>query len=213
LIKWDNVNESPNNQDFESHLSEENKKRKREVVSNERNQKKIRSELSIQPPMNENFIQETVPSPSNASNYVSGSLIYCPSSPPTFNQCESSNTNIGMNQPALSPSSLSDKESDDSEEDEYDYLYSKNENENESEEIHHLATVSVDYMGMKASFIHSETFRNLLDRALEYWEVSELTNPREWILTNEKDAIWPLDDFVYIYGPEVVYLKKKPSRF
>jgi hypothetical protein len=75
-----------------------------------------------------------------------------------------------------------------------------------------ITTITVDYEGMKGTFIQISTFRNLLNCALEYWEMNELTSPKEWTLTNDKGAIWPLDQNIQTFSPEVVYLKRKPWR-
>jgi len=73
-----------------------------------------------------------------------------------------------------------------------------------------INTITVDFEGMRGTFVQVATFRDLLDCALEYWEMNELTTPKNWVLTSEKGAIWPLNDNIDKYSPEVVYLKRKP---
>jgi len=102
-------------------------------------------------------------------------------------------------------------ESDDSSEDEPDYLALPGDSDNEPE-IPIVSTITVDYERMKGTFIQVNTFRDLLDCALEYWEMNELTTPKDWVLTNEKGAMWPLSEGIRTYSPEVVYLKRKPWR-
>lgn len=74
-----------------------------------------------------------------------------------------------------------------------------------------ITTITVDYEGMKGVFVQVTTFRDLLECALEYWDMSELTSPKNWMLTNEKGAMWPLNENIDKFCPEVVYLKRKPS--
>lgn len=74
-----------------------------------------------------------------------------------------------------------------------------------------ITTITVDYEGMKGVFVQVTTFRELLECALEYWDMSELTNPKNWMLTNEKGAVWPLNENIDKFCPEVVYLKRKPA--
>jgi len=73
-----------------------------------------------------------------------------------------------------------------------------------------INTITVDFEGMRGTFVQVSTFRDLLDCALEYWEMNELTSPKNWILTNEKGAIWPLNENIDKFSPEVVYMKRKP---
>jgi len=216
-IKWETFDDSndswfsqnTDSQELPIKSHEENRKRKETLDHEGKDPKRARLDSSqkLQSRLSD-FAQETYPSPANAANYSpTRNKMSSPPSPPLFNQSDSSIPK--MNESTHSPL-LSDEESDSG--DEYDYLYLKNESDNENEPIP-ITAVSVDYMGMKASFIHSDTFRKLLERALEYWEISELTSPKEWVLTNEKDAIWPLEEYVHTYAPEIVYLKRKPSRY
>jgi len=75
-----------------------------------------------------------------------------------------------------------------------------------------ISTITVDYEGMRGAFIQVATFRDLLECALEYWEMNELTSIKDWILTNETGAMWPLSQNVRTYSPLLVYLKRKPWR-
>jgi len=86
------------------------------------------------------------------------------------------------------------------------------ESDSDDEEISEISTISVDYEGMKGLFVQVNTFRDLLNCVLEYWEMNELTSPKDWILTSERGAMWPLDQRIRIYSPELVYLKRKPWR-
>jgi hypothetical protein len=76
-----------------------------------------------------------------------------------------------------------------------------------------ITTITVDYEGMKGVFVQVTTFRELLECALEYWDMSELTSPKNWMLTNEKGAVWPLNENIDKFCPEVVYLKRKPWNY
>jgi len=76
--------------------------------------------------------------------------------------------------------------------------------------LHPINTITVDFEGMRGTFVQVSTFRDLLDCALEYWEMNELTSPKNWILTNDKGAIWSLNENIDKYSPEVVYMKRKP---
>jgi len=98
--------------------------------------------------------------------------------------------------------------------DDDDYLLAPFESDDETNDVEMpITAITVDYEGMKGMFIRpTTTFRNLLDCALEYWEMIQLTSPKEWVLTNEKGAVWPLDENIQVYSPEVVYLKRKPWR-
>eukprot|EP01118_Nematostelium_gracile_P018009 TRINITY_DN7852_c0_g1_i1.p1 TRINITY_DN7852_c0_g1~~TRINITY_DN7852_c0_g1_i1.p1 ORF type:complete len:278 (-),score=72.73 TRINITY_DN7852_c0_g1_i1:216-1049(-) len=66
----------------------------------------------------------------------------------------------------------------------------------------------VNYNGACGIFMKVPTFEELLERALEHWEINTLTNPKDWMLTNHRGDVWPPHIEIADYSPEMVYLRK-----
>jgi len=85
---------------------------------------------------------------------------------------------------------------------------SGSEDESDDDNLGGFSTALIDYDGLRGRFI-VETFRDLLESSLDYWQMGRMTSHKDWILTNEGGAMWPLRKSIKRYSPEIVYLKRK----
>jgi len=232
LVKWQNYDENHNSwippenfygeelvQTYETHRKKD-KKRKNVTLAKGTSTKVSKHNLEATPhkskvnPSNESTNHSPNTSPMGSSNdWTSSPLPSLPLSPSDRDrdpdlefpaQLEPLFDEASLDSPLNSVSEYDSSVVDDGE----SYgLSDEDENDNLP-----LSTITVEYEGMRGVFIQVATFKDLLECALDYWEMNELTSIKDWILTNETGAMWPLNQRATTYSPDVVYLKRKPWR-
>jgi len=225
LVKWENYG-SPHNswippenfgnhQIVEEYENQVQQERKRKVDVLEKASPKIQKFSHSAIIVGNESYGETSPPNYESSTPPSNSFEWNNSSPPNAFGVSSEKDPTNL-EPLFEESSLEEvgsspkiEECENQDEDEYG---DSDVSDDEDEDPPIIPTISVDYEGMKGIFIQVSTFKELLQCALEYWEMNELTSPKDWVLTNEKGAMWPLHESTQTYSPEVVYLKRKPWR-